>query len=270
MTKGDRALQILLAEAAEYVEQHHHGVNWPSTAARLGLAELVQEQERLTRAQRFGDDDYVDQVRWFFSTVYGQSPDMLHALLMRIVGAPTDDMRREVPTLSRFLDAPSQPIVVGPLPSMPGVATYLNVQKVPDDFYTDLIAQVNHCYSLGVYPAQMVLLRKLMENLVIDVLRRKYGTKDIGLYYDTNRRRFKDFQVLLDNMKSKLADFAPTSPGLDASAVKMLQSFRETGNRTAHTIDVHLKREAIDRMRDDAIHLVKLLSGVYDRLSPAP
>lgn len=265
------AVEILTAEAAAWVEEHDYDLNWPTTAARFGLSNLVRDNERLTRAQGFRDPDYVDAVRRFFLEAYERSPAVMHRFLLHVVGEPDENLRQTYPTLAAYLDAvPSESVQAVIPPALPASVKYLQVQTLPNDFYDDLVGQINRCYQVALFPAQLVLLRKLMENLVIDILRRKYGTSDIGLYFDAARGRLKEFAVVLDNLDGKLTDFKSTSPGLDKDAIQKLQRFRESGNRTAHTIEAHVTKSDVDDLRDDATYLVKLLSTAYDKMLPAP
>jgi hypothetical protein len=59
-----------------------------------------------------------------------------------------------------------------------------------------------------------VLIRKLFENLIINILRKKYGTQGLPKYYDTSKRRFHDFSILLKSLESNISDFHSASPYL--------------------------------------------------------
>ncbi len=78
---------------------------------------------------------------------------------------------------------------------------YLDISDVPDPFYRDLIDLINKCYSYGIYPAVLVFSRKLLENLLVDILRKKYGMQNVELFFDTKRRRFRSFNELLKNFE---------------------------------------------------------------------
>lgn len=267
MTKRDPALEMLAAEAAEYIEAHAYETKWRTLLARLGITNLLEENERLTRAQSFHDGDYVDAIRHFLHDVQDQYPDKLLTVLQRTVGDKVpDDRRDEYPTLAHYLEhgatvAPSAYAT----PPLPSSIRYLEIERLPDDFYHDLVGQVNATYRYGLYAAQLILLRKLLENLVIDLLRRRYGTAGLALYYDPTKGRFLDFSALLRNLEQKLPDFASIATGLHTPALRKMEKFRQTGNSSAHSIDIHVTKADVDAKRSDATHAVKLLVSSHEK-----
>ena len=56
--------------------------------------------------------------------------------------------------------------------------------------------------------ATFILTRKLLENLVIELLRSKFS-KDVSKYYDTSKHRFLGFSNLVDNLKKEKNQFVP-------------------------------------------------------------
>ena len=81
----------------------------------------------------------------------------------------------------------------------------LITEKFDDFFYIRLKNEINIGYKFGLYSSVIVLSRKLVENLLIEILRKKYPRNKKGnleFYYDTKRRRFHDFIVLLDNLEA--------------------------------------------------------------------
>jgi hypothetical protein len=110
------------------------------------------------------------------------------------------------------------------------------------------------------------LIRKLLENLIIDILRGKYGTHQVSLYYDTSKRRFHDFSVLLQNLDSHKADFHCIAPDLDTPIIQSINQYRETGNSAAHSIDANLTIEQVSQGKDDINHLVQYLLHIFQRL----
>jgi len=114
--------------------------------------------------------------------------------------------------------------------------------------------------------ALAITIRKLLENLVIDILRKKYGTAGLTLYYDQSRRRFNDFSVLLKNLDAKKGDFHYITSSLDKSFISDLNRYKETGNSGAHSIDTNLVVERFTAEKDRIKYLVQLLLKVFQRL----
>lgn len=142
----------------------------------------------------------------------------------------------------------------------------LKEEELPDSFYYDLIINIDKCYSFGVYSAVRILNRKLLENLLIDLLRKKFGMSEINLFFDTGKKRFYDFNVLLKNVNAKLDDFKPISAALDSELLKKIDKFRDLANSSAHTIELHIKKEELDDDKDDIIFVVRVLSKAIKSL----
>lgn len=139
------------------------------------------------------------------------------------------------------------------------VDEFIQVTWLPDDFYRRLVNEINQLYASRLPFSLSVLIRKLFENLTIDILRKRYGTQQLELYYDTSRRRFHDFSVLLQNLDTNQADFHYVAPDLDRSLVQQINQYRETGNSAAHSIDANLTIEQILADRENINYLVQYL-----------
>ena len=125
---------------------------------------------------------------------------------------------------------------------------------------------INKCYSFGVYSAVRILNRKLLENLLIDLLRKKFGMTEIDLFFDTGKGRFHDFSILLKNMDVKLGDFKPISTALDSRLLKKINEFRDSGNSSAHTIELQIEKGELDISKEDIIFIARVLSKVIKSL----
>ena len=268
MAKHDPAMEALAASAAEYIQKHHYKTDWFLVGAAFGLRELVREHTRLYKAQSFGDDDYGSAIAHFLEDVAATQPGALHPMLVKIIGKGgiPEDEKVDYPVLDAYLtQGGGAPALTMTVPALPATVKYIDIAAWPDDFYKDLADQINKCYRVGLFPAQAILMRKLMENLLIDLLRRKYGMKQVNLFYDPARGRFLDFSALVANLKPRLGDFAGVAASFDSSFVAQVEKFRETGNASAHSIDVNLKKETLDKLQADFNHAAKLLVSVYQK-----
>lgn len=142
----------------------------------------------------------------------------------------------------------------------------LKEEELPDSFYYDLVIDINKCYSFGVYSAVRILNRKLLENLLIDLLRKKIGMTEIDLFYDTGKRRFHDFKILLKNVGAKLDDFKPISAALDSRLLKNIDQFRGSANSSAHTIELQIEKGELDSSKENIIFIVRVLSKMIKSL----
>lgn len=143
-------------------------------------------------------------------------------------------------------------------------SAFITVAWLPDDFYKKLIEEINLAYKYQLPIALSVLIRKLFENLIIDILRKKYGTSDLVLYYDKSSRRFQEFSALLKNFDAKKSDFHYISTQLDSKLISDINNFRETGNSGAHSLDASLTLETFkkDKINYLARLLLRLLQNI--------
>lgn len=144
----------------------------------------------------------------------------------------------------------------------------LEISDLPGVFYERLQEQINRSYYHEIYPAVDIFLRKFFENLIIDILRSKYGMPQVNLFYNESRNRHHDFSVLIQNFNSKLNDFKPLSQSLNDGFIRSLNKFRVIGNSRAHNIElsnVIVKGKIDENLKELTLVieiLVRLLNGI--------
>ncbi len=143
---------------------------------------------------------------------------------------------------------------------------YLDVKVLPDDFYMELQDQINLAFAYEILPAVQILSRKLVENLLVDILRKKYGTQNIDLYYDANRGRFHGFERLLKNLDERIEDFIGISSEFNKSFLKKVNKYREHGNSSAHTIELNLDKNRLENEAKDLEYAIKMLVRVLNSI----
>jgi hypothetical protein len=149
---------------------------------------------------------------------------------------------------------------------VPSGQRFLDPGKVPDDFYIAAINHLNRAYVAGLYSVVQILARKILENLLIDLLRKKYGMSNVIIWFDPKRGRFLEFSALVETLEARLADFKPFSNSIDVSFVKKMNQFRETGNASAHSIEVLTKKEDVDKVKADLLQLVQVAARALDQM----
>lgn len=132
-----------------------------------------------------------------------------------------------------------------------------------DLFYNKLKDEINLGYKFGLYSSVTVLSRKLVENLLIDILKKRFPPNEEGnleLYYDTKRNRFHDFALLLDNLERMKNKFRPDEHAI-SKFILLAEPFRMSANSNAHSIiEVTDKEKIIEYKIPDMIGLLMRLS----------
>ena len=107
-----------------------------------------------------------------------------------------------------------------------------------DYFIKGHIDEVNNSYTKGCYTSCLILARKIIENLIIDILRTKYpdSTKENKeLYYDIPRKRYLDFSVVLKNLYDKRNEFGIAKAKIIDRLYQKAIKFKEQANDKTHS-----------------------------------
>lgn len=123
------------------------------------------------------------------------------------------------------------------LTSVRKLSRYLEIE-FDDYFYNNLRDEINSTYKFGTFTSTMFLSRKLLENLVIDVLRKKFPASvetNLGLYFSASQGRFHDFNILLKNLEEKKAGFG-VDKDIITEFISLIKPFRPRVNSSTHSI----------------------------------
>lgn len=106
-----------------------------------------------------------------------------------------------------------------------------------DPFYKDLELEINISWRLGLFSSTLVLSRKYIENLIIDLLRNKYPVSNntLNIYFNDKQNRFHDFSYLLENLKQRKSDFKPDVGSIEKLLI-LVNPFKTVADATVHSI----------------------------------
>jgi len=114
--------------------------------------------------------------------------------------------------------------------------------KYPDIFYDRLEDEINTSYSNPALPnAVLMLSRKLIENLVYNLLQYKFGGPGIQIYFDTVHNRPLDFGILLDNLRDQKSQFNQDQHDMIDKFLALAQPFRRDANSKVHNVMEYLE-----------------------------
>jgi hypothetical protein len=185
--------------------------------------------------------------------------DVALLLLAHEQGLPIDKPRFAVPppkleALNDYLRSRNAaPVVLPPVTpimkksaSKSKPATYkrlLNFKgRYPEIFYDSLEDEINLAYSNpGLPNAVLMLSRKLIENLVYNLLEYKFGKmKRIDLYYDVHQMRAHDFSILLQNLQANKSRYDVDQQEQIDEFLEKAKPFRRDANSKAHKVTEYL------------------------------
>lgn len=214
-----------------------------------GLVDYDLDQNpRLVRSQSFGDDDYPSCVLKFLKDVYKRNPEDTKFVISRIVRDGDEQDALDPPYRPAFevLGIIPESGATAPVLSPIMITKYLDIESFPHDFYKELSEQINACYQYGLYPASQILIRKMLENCLIDILRKRYGMTNVELFYDTRTGRFHDFSRLLETARNNIQDFVHVKDSFNENLIRQINDFREQGNSSAHNINLDIKTVGLE------------------------
>jgi len=244
-------------------KREEYPIDWELLLETFGFKYLLEKYPRLIRSQTFGDDDYPVNVRNVLKSAYMENEDdatlMIKEIFNEYLNLEEEDFSKHI-WLKDFLEKDNFEMVI------PSKATYLKIDIVPDDFYKELIELINKCYSLKLYVAVLIFSRKMLESLIVDILRKKYGKLDINLFYMPSNGRFHSFSTLLKNFENNLNDFKPIIPSLNNTFIKKINDFRESGNSSAHTLELRVTKKDLDNKKDDLNQVILTLIRIIRNL----
>jgi hypothetical protein len=135
-----------------------------------------------------------------------------------------------------------------------------------DHFIKGHIDELNRAYTFKCYTSVFILARKIVENLIIDILKKKFPEKvkaNKELYFDINQKRLKDFEEILKNLRSKKNDFGSENKAVERLC-DLAAKLKENANNKTHSWYhlVEKKKEVDDLNLNTVFELIKKLEQV--------
>jgi len=263
-------MESLFAQLSHFlVEEGLSVYEWKVAAAEFGVGSIAENVHRFYRSWNWEDPDRQSKTITFFRRVHDEDEKLAFNLARRVyslTNGADEEQLRKYPALELLQREIEEGVAVG-VPQVPVHSEkFLSIPNVPGTFYPDLVEDINQCYRLGIYDATLVLSRKLLENLLIDILRKQYGTDQIRLYYNPDNAWFVRFSTLIDNFANNLQDFKHLSGALNDEFIDELNAFRQSANEGAHSIETNMTQDEIGQYRDQARHAAQVLFRVYEHL----
>jgi hypothetical protein len=262
-------MQALIGQFSRFAVENNLTQNdWEMAATEFGVHSKATNIDRFYRSWHFGDEDRQVTAARFLRSVADDDEDVALGIMRRMytMANPDEETFQQYPALEVLENDDREPAgITAPQISIHS-EQFLDCDNVPGTFYPDLVENNNQCYSLGIYDATLVLTRKLLENLLIDILRDQYGKQQIDLYYLPGNHRFRKFSDLIDNFEKNLGDFKHLSGGLNSDFIDELNSFRQDANAEAHSIETNITEDEMEEFREQARHASQVLFRVRQNL----
>lgn len=134
-----------------------------------------------------------------------------------------------------------------------------------DDFFKKgHIEEVNRAYTFKCYTSAHILSRKIIENLIREILSKKFPPskkENKELYYSISQGRFKDFSIILKNLYEKRNKFGIDKSQMIERLYKKAKKFKDDANDATHSwyTLITRKKEIDDLEIQSMLELIKKL-----------
>lgn len=137
--------------------------------------------------------------------------------------------------------------------------------KYPENFYNQLQDEINVCFDHNHPNAAFFLCRKMVENLVFNILEKKFPSQ-IDLWYDQKNKIRHKFSVLIKNLYDERNNFG--KPNVKTYIEKFnteVGLFRKEANTKAHYVFEYLSdKKELQKFKIKDI--VQLLVKIFDNI----
>lgn len=128
-----------------------------------------------------------------------------------------------------------------------------------DPYYIELLREVNYCYKFGAYTSASVLLRKITEGLIVDILTSK------GLY--TELQTEYHFEELVDVFTTHVLSEEFDDDLTENLSESLNVWIRKKGNKGAHKQE-EFTRDEIELLMEHAKRSIRLLLVIRNEVTP--
>jgi len=133
--------------------------------------------------------------------------------------------------------------------------------KYPQIFYDSLEDEINTCYNHNHPNAAFFLSRKLIENLILDILLKKFPN-NTGLWWSSLGYHL-NLSPLIKNLYISRTQFKPNAKSYIEKFHKLVDSFRNETNNNAHNLHDYLGDKS-ELKQFKIKDMVQLLINIYN------
>ncbi|MHA1489928.1 MAG: hypothetical protein ACTSRI_09750 [Promethearchaeota archaeon] len=136
-----------------------------------------------------------------------------------------------------------------------------------DNTYEEVIKEINGTYIDHYFASMYIMVRKLLENLLYDCLK-KYYDKDGEKYYNTVKGQHQGFGTLKDNFNIMIKEtrFKTDVGDVEQQFIDLLKGFQEKGNKNAHSLFNLPHQEFIEDRKEKINIMIKKLDWATQKL----
>ena len=137
-----------------------------------------------------------------------------------------------------------------------------------NDIYRDVLTEINSTYKYGFFTSMYILIRKLLENLIYDCLKKYYGMTNIDKFFNVGRTKHHGFSTLRINFDAliKEPDFIAMVGSVDQKIIDLLGEFKDIGNVNAHSLFNFPHQSFVEEKKEEIDLLLSRLRNLLENL----
>lgn len=133
----------------------------------------------------------------------------------------------------------------------------------PESFYNSLENEINSCYTYNLPNATLFLWRKMIENLLVNILQKKFP-RDYSLWFNEADGKHLKLYLLNKNMYGRRTQFKSHVRSEIETLNSLLGIMKETNSVVHNVFDYLSDRSELDRFRMEDI--IQLLINIYSSI----
>jgi hypothetical protein len=237
----------------------HNNSIYPRRDQIIGMVHVSKSKnpaivDTTTREGVILTDEFQDLIAFVQASIFGIFTDLRsefesHKIKARKKRTTKKRGPLKIPTPTKTLTPPEILVEVG--------------GKYPENFYDQLQEEINACYEHNFPNAAFFLCRKMIENLVFNILEKKFPTS-VNLWYDKKKRL--EFGRLVNNLYNERKNFG--KPNIESYIEKFnkeVSLFKKEVNIKAHYVFEYLSDKG-ELKKFKIKDLVQLLVKIYENI----
>ncbi len=123
---------------------------------------------------------------------------------------------------------------------------FVDTDYVENWYYREMVAEINRVYRVGADSATLVLVRKAIENSIIDIMFKEYGLAESDLFFNQEENQHRRLSHLVDDLDNRLDDFEEYNVATNQTLISRINELKQNGDIEAHSVASEHSQEEMD------------------------
>ncbi|MFH1399447.1 MAG: hypothetical protein ABIG95_05035 [Candidatus Woesearchaeota archaeon] len=139
--------------------------------------------------------------------------------------------------------------------------------ETSNKFLKKHLEEINRCYTFNCCTAAFILIRKIIENLIVEIAKNEFPDKTSEqkkIYLDLGKGRIHDLSVLIKNLRKEAQSCDPEKKKLILRILQLSEQFKDDANDKTHSL-YHIcgKKELKEKNPQEILDLIEAYFNEY-------